>query len=104
QRPINFSRLMGKRKGSAMVGVVLRALVVLFFVAPALGQMPDGAVAYGPYNAVFLDAGTGLSKPLAAGDVLLDPGTQWSIYSWVRVARPIVGDTVIAGVGNRDFA
>ena len=83
---------------------VLRALVVVFLVAPVLGQMPDGAVAYGPYNAVFLDAGTGLTKPLVAGDVLLDPGAQWSIYSWVRVARPMVGDTVIAVVGNPDFA
>src|SRR3984885_15773859 len=80
------------------------SLLWLLLVAPVLAQMPDGAVAYGPYNAVFLDAGTGLTKPLAAGDVLLDPGAQWSIYSWVRVARPIVGDTVIAVVGNPDFA
>jgi hypothetical protein len=83
---------------------ILRALVVVLLVAPVLGQMPDGAVAYGPYNAVFLDAGTGLSKPLAVGDVLLDPGAQWSIYTWVRVLRPMVGDTVIAVVGNPDFA
>ena len=87
-----------------MVRGVFRALAVVFLVAPVLGQMPDGAVAYGPYNAVFLDVGTGLSKPLAAGDVLLDPGAQWSIYSWVRVAKPMVGDTVIAVVGNPDFA
>src|ERR1700684_331638 len=80
------------------------SLLWLLLVTPLLAQRPEGAVAYGPYNAVFLDAGTGLSKPLAAGDVLLDPGAQWSIYSWVRVAKPMVGDSVIAVVGNPDFA
>jgi hypothetical protein len=79
-------------------------LLWLLLVAPVLAQMPDGAVAYGPYNAVFLDEGTGLSKPLASGDVLLDPGAQWSIYSWVRVATPIVGNTVIAVIGNPELA
>ena len=82
---------------------VVRVLLWLL-AGPALAQMPDGAIAYGPYNAVFLDAGTGLSKPLAAGDVLLDPGAQWSIYGWVRVAKPITGNTVIAVVGNPELA
>jgi Exo-beta-D-glucosaminidase Ig-fold domain/Glycosyl hydrolases family 2/Glycosyl hydrolases family 2, sugar binding domain/Concanavalin A-like lectin/glucanases superfamily len=80
------------------------ALTLLLFMKPVVAQIPDGAIAYGPYNAVFLDAGTGLAKPLAAGDVLLDPGAQWSIYGWVRVAKPIVGNTVIAVVGNPEFA
>ena len=80
------------------------ALTLLLLVKPAVAQVPDGAIAYGPYNAVFLDAGTGLSKPLTADDVLLDPGAQWSIYGWVRVAEPMVGNTVIAVVGNPDFA
>ncbi len=69
-----------------------------------LAQAPSGSVAYGPYNAIFLPQGDGLSKPLVAGDVLLDPGAQWSIYSWVQVATPMVGNTVIAVVGNPNFA
>ena len=80
------------------------AVLLLSLVAPGAAQRPDGAIAYGPYNAVFLDVGTGLSKPLAANDVLLDPGAQWSIYGWVRVAKPMVGNTVIAVVGNPNFA
>ena len=80
------------------------AVLVLSLVAPAAAQRPDGIIAYGPYNAVFLDAGTGLSKPLAANDVLLDPGAQWSIYGWVRIAKPMVGNTVVAVVGNPNFA
>jgi hypothetical protein len=68
-----------------VVGVV--RVLLLLLAGPALAQIPDGAIGYGPYNAVFLDSGTGLSKPLAAGDVLLDPGAQWSIYGWVRVAK-----------------
>jgi Exo-beta-D-glucosaminidase Ig-fold domain/Glycosyl hydrolases family 2/Glycosyl hydrolases family 2, sugar binding domain/Concanavalin A-like lectin/glucanases superfamily/Glycosyl hydrolases family 2, TIM barrel domain len=80
------------------------ALTLLLLMKPAVAQVPNGAIAYGPYNAVFLDAGTGLSKPLTAGDVLLDPGAQWSIYGWVRLAKPMVGNTVIAVVGNPDFA
>ncbi len=78
--------------------------LLLSLMKPALAQIPAGAIAYGPYNAVFLDAGTGLSKPLTADDVLLDPGAQWSIYGWVRVAEPMVGNTVIAVVGNPEFA
>jgi len=80
------------------------ALALLSLMKPAVAQIPNGSIAYGPYNAVFLDTGTGLSKPLTAGDVLLDPGAQWSIYGWVRVAKPMVGNTVIAVVGNPDFA
>ena len=79
------------------------AVLLLSLVVPCVAQMPDGAIAYGPYNAVFLETGTGLSKPLAANDVLLDPGAQWSIYGWVRVAKPMVGNTVIAIVGNPNF-
>src|SRR6202789_2501003 len=78
------------------------ALLLLSLVAPGAAQRPDGVIAYGPYNAVFLDAGTGLSKPLAANDVLLDPGAQWSIYGWVRIAKPLAGSTVLAVVGNPD--
>ena len=77
--------------------------LLLSLILPALSQMPDGAIAYGPYNAIFLDAGTGLSKGLTAGDVLLDPGAQWSIYAWVRVSKPMAGNTVIAVVGNPEF-
>ncbi len=79
------------------------AVLLLSLVAPAAAQMPDGVIAYGPYNAVFLDEGTGLSKPLAANDVLLDPGAQWSIYGWVRIAKPMAGNTVVAVVGNPNF-
>ncbi len=89
----------GDKKFSLAAVVLLLSLVV-----PGAAQRPDGAIAYGPYNAVFLEVGTGLSKPLAANDVLLDPGAQWSIYGWVRVATPMVGNTVIAVVGNPNFA
>ncbi len=80
------------------------AVLLLSLVAPSAAQRPDGVIAYGPYSAVFLDAGTGLSKPLAVNDVLLDPGAQWSIYGWVRVPKPLVGNTVVAVVGNPNFA
>ena len=61
------------------------SLLLLLLAGPALAQTPDGAIAYGPYNAVFLDEGTGLSKPLAAGDVMLDParsGRCMAGYGW----------------------
>jgi hypothetical protein len=80
------------------------SLLWLLLVTPLLAQMSEGAVAYGPYNAVFLHDGTGLSKTLAAGDVLLDPGAQWSIYGWVRVTRQIIGNTEIAVIGNPELA
>jgi hypothetical protein len=80
----------------------IAAVLLVFLVKPGVGQMPDGAIAYGPYNAVFLETGTGLTKPLVADDVLLDSGAQWSIYSWVRVAKPLAGSTVLAVVGNPD--
>ena len=78
-------------KGSAFGGAFrwLSAVMLVLCVNPGVTQV-DGSIAYGPYNAVFLDSGTGLTKPLVAGDVLLDPGAQWSIYSWVRVSKPMV--------------
>ena len=80
----------------------IAAILLVLLVNSGLAQIPDGSIAYGPYNAVFLETGTGLTKPLAVDDVLLDPGALWSIYGWVRVAKPLVGSTVLAVVGNPD--
>ena len=80
----------------------IAAILLVLLVNSGLAQIPDGSIAYGPYNALFLETGTGLTKPLAVDDVLLDPGALWSIYGWVRVAKPLVGSTVLAVVGNPD--
>jgi hypothetical protein len=88
------------------LGLLSVAIAALLWLQPAIAvaQAPDSSVAYGPFNAVFLESGTGLSEPLAKDDVLLDPGAQWSMVVWVRVHAPMPGTTAVAVVGNPHYA
>ena len=77
------------------------------------------AEAYGPYNAVFLPDGPGLTKQLAPAEpprmpfsppdnnkkveeraVILTGQATWSLSFWFRSADPLTGTTLVAGIGD----
>ncbi|MGA2886872.1 MAG: LamG-like jellyroll fold domain-containing protein [Terracidiphilus sp.] len=78
---------------------------------------------YGPYNAVFLPDGPGLTKSLAAPspldsrtaalldrlglnkqpdarDALLDGNAAWTLAFWFRASEPLAGTVMLAGIGD----
>lgn len=55
---------------------------------------------YGPYNAVFLSGGDGLSKPLAKEDPVLRADSPWSLYGWVKPADALAAPSLVAGFGD----
>ncbi len=55
---------------------------------------------YGPFNALFLAGGDGLSKPLTKDDPILRADSPWSLYGWVKPAESLDGPSLIAGFGN----
>ena len=75
-------------------------------VARASAQ-PLPAEAYGPYNAVFLPDGPGLTKPLANGAAangrtaaMLQGGSSWTLAFWFHASEPLKGTVLLAGVGE----
>jgi hypothetical protein len=69
--------------------------------------------AYGPYNAVFLQAGPGLTEPLAPPpplderyqglrppDPLTKGSAQWTLAFWFHSSEPISGTVLLAGMGD----
>ena len=76
-------------------------------------QLP--AEAYGPYNAIILPDGPGLTKPLGAPpqpdragfntepdhhDALLQGHARWTLAFWFRSSEPLAGSVLVAGIGN----
>jgi hypothetical protein len=55
---------------------------------------------YGPYNGVFREGGSGLSKPVEPGDPVLQATAQWSLYCWFRSEMSPGDSTLLAGVGD----
>jgi len=81
--------------------------LVLLFVLPAsmYGQAQEGAKepekldVYGPYAAKFLLGGRGLTKPLNAGETVLEADAAWTLSLWFRADRPSM-TTLLAGLGD----
>ncbi len=63
-------------------------------------QTPGELDSYGPFNAVFLPAGDGLSKPIAKDDSILRADSPWSLYGWVKPAESLDAPSLLAGFGN----
>ncbi|HTU35577.1 MAG TPA: LamG-like jellyroll fold domain-containing protein [Candidatus Acidoferrum sp.] len=66
--------------------------------APQTNDPPE----YGPYNAVFLYGGDGLTKDMVQNDTVLLAQSPWSMYCWVRFREPLGRPTLIAGMGDPD--
>jgi Exo-beta-D-glucosaminidase Ig-fold domain/Glycosyl hydrolases family 2/Concanavalin A-like lectin/glucanases superfamily/Glycosyl hydrolases family 2, TIM barrel domain/Glycosyl hydrolases family 2, sugar binding domain len=69
---------------------------------PAAGhsQTLTNEPSYGPFNAVFLAGGDGLTKPLGKEDPILRPDSPWSLYGWVKASQPLGGPSLVAGFGD----
>jgi len=55
---------------------------------------------YGPFNAIFLPDGDGLTKHLAKDDSVLRADSPWSLYAWVKPAESPKAPALIAGLGD----
>jgi hypothetical protein len=55
---------------------------------------------FGPYNAVFLAGGVGITRPLSPKADLLRAGAAWSITGWLRVDRDDGGALLLAAIGD----
>jgi hypothetical protein len=60
--------------------------------------IPDES--YGPYNAVFLPDGMGLTKKLNEHDGLLSANASWTLAFWFRASEAEEGVVYIAGIGD----
>ncbi|PZU60889.1 MAG: glycoside hydrolase family 2 [Sphingobium sp.] len=54
----------------------------------------------GPYNAVFLDGGKGIDRPVAATSPLLAPSVPLALSAWVRPDQRAAGEVVLIAVGD----
>lgn len=94
---------MARSKFSALRGFSLLILVCLTvgFVAANAQIVPtNDPPVYGPYNAVILQGGDGLRKPMVAKDTVLRADSPWTIYGWVQTDAPITAPVLVAGVGD----
>ena len=95
---------------------VLFFAILQVFAVPARAQSAP-ASEYGPYNAIFLADGTGLTKPLGPQapppqpyswlekapdlhDRLFDGPGKWTLSFWFRSAEPLQGRALVAGLGD----
>jgi hypothetical protein len=78
----------------------MRALVSGTMACLVLAASAQHPANVGPYNAVFLEGGIGLSRPLAPENPLLAADTPWSISTWLRIERQRSGRLVIAALGD----
>ena len=80
-------------------------------VAVSAQAVPEEA--YGPYNAIFLPDGPGLTRPLSlpapldpryrgpqAPDPLIAGAAQWTLAFWFQSSDPLSGVTLLAGFGD----
>ncbi|MGH9736268.1 MAG: glycosyl hydrolase 2 galactose-binding domain-containing protein [Candidatus Acidiferrales bacterium] len=97
---MRFPRLFVK--GFALPLTTLVLACVAYSVVPAHAQTPptNNPPEYGPYSAVFLYGGDGLTKDIVQHDTVLLPGSPWSMYCWVRFDESLDGPTLIAGMGE----
>jgi len=92
------------------IAAVRRALLFLSFIsifmlslmAQAQTPVTNNPAYYGPYNAVFLPDGDGLTKSLVKEDTVLQADAPWSLYAWVRMEEQPSTITLVAGVGDPD--
>ncbi|MGA7291477.1 MAG: LamG-like jellyroll fold domain-containing protein [Terriglobales bacterium] len=81
------------------------ALIAFCFLAAATETFSQMVVTndppfYGPFNAVLLPDGDGLTKPLVNNDSVLRADSPWSLYAWVKSAEDQKKPSLVAGIGD----
>ncbi len=87
------------------VCVAATLLAVVRVSADPGGGVPGAALHaedLGPYNAVFLQGGVGMLRPLPGDAALLRPGASWTLIGWVRPDVLPGTRAVIAALGDAD--
>jgi hypothetical protein len=121
-RALNRPWISSFRSFSFQSTIAIAIFAVLVFASLARSQEIP-AESYGPYNAVFLPDGPGLTKQLAAPspldsrtaalldrlglnkepdqrDVLLEGRATWTLAFWFRSSEPLQGSLLLAGIGD----
>jgi hypothetical protein len=64
--------------------------------------MSAGATAdtIGPFNAVFLQGGVGISQPLPPDSLLSRAGAPWTLAGWLRIDVPPQNSATVAALGE----
>ncbi|MBS0377630.1 MAG: glycoside hydrolase family 2 [Proteobacteria bacterium] len=70
----------------------------------AMPQAPAHEGEIGPYNAVFLQGGVGIVRPLPGDAAVLGAGAPWTLIGWVRPDLLPGARAVIAALGAADPA
>lgn len=112
QTSLSCRPLRRKSKLSAAVFFAALALPGLMEARTLFAQAVPRQ-AYGPYNAVFLAAGPGITEPLAAPppldrrydgprppDPLTKGAASWTLAFWFHPSEPVTGTVLLAGMGN----
>lgn len=79
---------------------LVSALLLLAVAAVASAEVADSRQNFGPYNAVFLAGGVGMSRPLAPDSALLRANATWSLSGWLRLDRSDGGPLLLAAIGD----
>jgi Exo-beta-D-glucosaminidase Ig-fold domain/Glycosyl hydrolases family 2/Concanavalin A-like lectin/glucanases superfamily/Glycosyl hydrolases family 2, sugar binding domain/Glycosyl hydrolases family 2, TIM barrel domain len=124
--PIQPSLALNLRLRSYIRGPRFRHAIAIFFLPllfPLARAQNLRSESYGPYNAVFLADGPGLTKSLAAPspldnrtaalldrlglnkepdqrDALLAGRAPWTLVFWFRASEPLQGTVLLAGIGD----
>lgn len=80
--------------------VIVSALLAssLFAAIPAASaQVTEGR---GPFNAVFLEGGVGITLDLPAGDGAEEANAPTTLSAWVKAERVAKGDVVLVAIGD----
>ena len=84
----------------ALLFVSFISIFMLSLMVQAQTPVTNNPPYYGPYNAVFLPDGDGLTKSLVKEDTVLQADAPWSLYAWVRMEEQPTAITLVAGVGD----
>lgn len=88
------------RSSPLVIAIVIFAALAVAVSVQAQAPHTNNPPEYGPYNAVFLYGGDGLTKDIVQNDTVLLADSSWSMYCWVRFDEPLDGSTLIAGMGE----
>src|SRR5579875_808656 len=66
------------------------------YVTPTTNNPPR----YGPFNAIFLEGGTGLTEKLAAHDTVQMADAPWTLYAWIKPNVAVTAPVLIGGMGE----
>ncbi len=66
------------------------------YVTPTTNNPPQ----YGPYSAIFLPGGVGLTHAIDAQDTVQMADAPWTMYAWIKPSDALTAPALIAGMGE----